>query len=86
MEAFLAKLDLLPVGHSEGSYAGRRYGVSLSASADGRRRWLYAEELGGADRVSCNVYLLGGGRPALRPCEMAADKVICFVLGLTNSP
>jgi hypothetical protein len=81
MERFLAKLDTLPAGYSEGHYAGRRYGVTLSASSDGRRRWLYGEELGGAGRVSANLYRLADGTVALRPCEMPAERVVDFVLG-----
>jgi hypothetical protein len=83
-DRFLAKLDSLPPGYSEGLYGGRRYGITLSSSPDGRRRWLFGEELGGPDRVSCNVYLLEGGRVALRPCEMPAAKVIDFVLELST--
>ena len=80
LAAFLTCLDKLPQGHTEGLYAGRRWGVTLSRSPDGRRRWLWGEELGGPDRVSCNVYLLGGSRAKLLPCEMPADKVIAFVM------
>jgi len=81
-EAFLDRLAALPLGYSEGLFAGRRYGITLSASADGRRRWLFGEELGGADRISCNLYRPAGRAPLLRPCEMPAEKVIDFVLGL----
>jgi hypothetical protein len=82
MDDFLARLALLPKGYSEGVYDGRRYGITLSSSADGRRRWLFGEELGGTGRISCNIYLLGAGRVALKPCEMPAAKVIHFVMGL----
>ncbi len=81
MDRFLAKLGTLPPGASEGRFAGRRYGLTLSASADGRRRWLYAEERGGPGRVSANLYRLADGSTALRPCEMPAERVIDFVLG-----
>jgi hypothetical protein len=77
---FIAKIDTLPTGYSEGGFDGRRYGVTLDMSADRRRRWLWAEELGGCDRISFNLYMLGGGRAALRPCEMPAAKVVDFVL------
>lgn len=70
----------MPVGYGEGSFDHRRYGVTLDASADRRRRWLYAEELGGTDRISFDLYALNDGRLALRPCEMPAAKVIDFVL------
>ena len=49
------------------------------------RQWpsakLYAEELGGPDRISLNIYAPPSGYPALRPCEMLIDKVTAFVLG-----
>lgn len=79
--AFLARLEVWPPGYAEGVYAGRRWGVTLTESADRRRVWLYGEELGGTARVSFNLYRLAGGRVALRPCEMPAEAVIAFVLG-----
>lgn len=82
---FLARLDRLPQGYGEGVYEGRRFGVTLTVSADKRRQWLYGEELGGRDRVSFNLYL-PSGRPALRPCEMPAEKVIDFVLNYQPDP
>lgn len=85
MAAFLARLDTLPAGYSDGLYRGRRYGVTIRSSEDGRRRWLYGEELGGPGRVSCNVYLLEGGDLALRPCEMPLDTVVRFVLEFSPS-
>ncbi|MFC0407473.1 hypothetical protein [Roseomonas elaeocarpi] len=81
-EPFLERIAALPLGYSEGLCDGRRYGITLRASADGRRRWLFAEELGGTDRISCNLYQPAGRAPLLRPCEMPATKVIEFVLGL----
>ena len=80
-ESFAARLDAMVPGYHEGHYDGRRFGVTLKVSADGRRRWLYAEELGGTDFVSANVFLLGGGRVLLKPCEMTEEKVVAFVLG-----
>ncbi|MFK3889198.1 hypothetical protein [Sphingomonas sp. NPDC079357] len=79
--AFLATLEDWPPGHGEGTYDGRRWGVTLAESADRRRLWLYGEELGGTLRISFNLYRLAGGRVALRPCEMPAATVIAFVLG-----
>ncbi|WAJ28686.1 hypothetical protein [Antarcticirhabdus aurantiaca] len=81
MDAFLAALDRLPSGYSEGVFEGRRYGATLNVSPDRRRVWLYAEELGGADRVSFNLYRLSGGRSALKPCEMSSAQVVGFVVG-----
>lgn len=80
MDAFLAALDRLPIGYSTGSYRGARWGVTISASVDGRRRWLWGEALNGTGTVSFNLYMLASG-PALRPCEMPAEEVIAFGVG-----
>ena len=81
LSRFLAHLDALPRGYGEGTFEGRRYGVTVRASEDGKRGWLFGEELGGTDRVSCNIYRLGGGRARLLPCEMPTEKVVAFGLG-----
>ncbi|MEH3158570.1 MAG: hypothetical protein PGN08_06265 [Sphingomonas taxi] len=83
--AFLDALAAMPKGYLEGDADGRRYGATVTRSPDGRRQWLYAEELGGEDRISFNLYLLESG-PALRPCEMPAKKVIAFVLAFRPNP
>jgi hypothetical protein len=85
MAEFLAAVEALPRGYGEGSYDGRRWGVTVTVSADARRWWLWGEELGGAGRVSFNLYRLAGG-PALRPCEMPADRVMAFVAGYSPDP
>jgi hypothetical protein len=77
---FMAAVEALPAGYSRGTCDGRRWGVTLDASIDGRRRWLYGEALDGSDHVSFNLYRLAAG-PALRPCEMPVEKVVRFVLG-----
>jgi hypothetical protein len=71
-----------PRGYFTARYAGRRYGVANTAHANGNSFKLFAEELGGADRISLNIYRPPGGTaPALRPCEMPVDKVTAFVTG-----
>ena len=75
------RLSGWPQGYFIARYDGRRYGVSNTAHAGGRSFKLYAEELGGADRISLNIYAPTSGEPALRPCEMPVDKVTAFVLG-----
>lgn len=77
---FLKHLDALPAGYREGTFEGRRYGVTRKASPDAKRVWLFGEALDGSDRISCNVYRLGDGRALLKPCEMPLDKVVDFVL------
>lgn len=79
--AFVATLEALPRGYSEGLYGERRYGVTIRRSDDGRRWWLFGRELGGTDIVSLNLYRTASGRIELRPCEMPAEKVIAFVRG-----
>lgn len=81
---FLQKFLRLPGGYRDVTFNGRRYGVSIDVSADGRRRKLFAEELGGTDHVSFNLYLLDGKPPLLKPCEMPAEKVINFVLSFED--
>jgi hypothetical protein len=45
---------------------------------------LYAEELGGNDSVSANVYLSSTG-PILKACEMPEEKVIAFLRGWSQT-
>ena len=78
-ELMRATLAAWPQGYFTASFRGRRYGVSNTSHAGGRSRKLYAEELGGTDFVSLNLYEPGHGDPALRPCEMPVEKVIDFV-------
>jgi hypothetical protein len=61
MDQFLAALDRLPIGYSEGRYAGHRWSVTLDMAADRRRCWLWGEQLGGTGRVSFNLYRLADG-------------------------
>lgn len=76
-EAFAA----LPSGYSEGVFGGRRYGVSIKRSTDGRRNSLFARELAGTDFVSFNLFHLQDEQTLLKPCEMSIEKVITFVVG-----
>jgi len=78
--AFLAAFDALPVGGYGGTYDGRRYRIMKSRFADARSQKLEAEELGGADYVSLNLYRLASGMTILKPCEMPEAKVRDFVL------
>ncbi|MEO6013782.1 MAG: hypothetical protein ABIQ30_09400 [Devosia sp.] len=73
-------LSLWPLGYFTATYNDRRYGVTRSVHANGRSMKLWAEELGGADRISLNIYQPPSGDPALKPCEMPIDKVTAFVL------
>lgn len=77
---FLERFLQLKPGHRYVSLNGERYGMTVSVSPDGKRRKLYAEQLGGTDHISFNLYLLKDGPPLLKPCEMPTEKVIDFVL------
>ena len=81
MTGFAAALAALPLGTFTGTAAGRRYVVTKSAFSAGKSIKLVAEELGGTDYISLNWYDLASGA-RLKPCEMPAEKVTDFVLGL----
>jgi hypothetical protein len=81
-QTFVTRFDSLPLGAYGGTFEGRRYRVVKSQMVTGRSQKLEAEELGGADYISFNLYRLAGGEAILKPCEMPATKVIDFVLGL----
>lgn len=82
-QAFQSAFDALPEGSFQGLAHGKRYVVSKTrASNDGRAWKLVAEELGGADYISLNLYRLSTG-DRLFPCEMPLLKVERFVLDLT---
>jgi hypothetical protein len=70
-----------PLGWFIGNYRSRRYGITRSVHAEGRSMKLFAEELGGPDRISLNIFAPPTGAPTLKPCEMPVDKVTAFVLG-----
>ncbi len=74
--------DRIPAGWSVMRWDGRPYGVTRTVSAGGRVQKLYAEELGGTDVVSANLY----ARDQLRPCEMPAAKVLGFLTTATPAP
>ncbi|GAC1044700.1 hypothetical protein [Rhizobium sp. No.120] len=81
LSGFEDALAKLPDGYSEGRFQDRPWGVTVKRSTDGKRIWLYGEELGGTDIVSFNLYMLSGGNLSLKPCEMSSSKVVNFVLG-----
>ena len=73
------RLERFPDGTSFGRFRGRRYRVHVSRPLE-RIVKLYAEELGGNDVVSFNLYALQDAGETLKPCEMSSAKVIQFVL------
>ncbi len=83
MDDFVAAFDALPVGGYGGTYLGNRYRITKTIFATGRSQKLEAEELGGSDYISFNLYRLADGTALLKPCEMTEDKVTAFVFGVT---
>ncbi|MCV6593917.1 MAG: hypothetical protein OIF48_13255 [Silicimonas sp.] len=82
LAAFVAAFDALPEGGYGGTFEGRRYRITKTLMATGRSQKLEAEELGGSDYISFNLYRLSDGTALLKPCEMPQDKVVAFVLGV----
>jgi hypothetical protein len=80
--AFLAAFDALPMGAYGGTFEGRRYRIVKSRFSAARSQKLEAEELGGNDYISMNLYRLASGAALLKPCEMPEEKVRAFVLGV----
>ena len=81
--AFLEAFDALPNGGYGGTFRGRRYRLNKSQFSQARSQKLEAEELGGNDYISFNLYRLADGTALLKPCEMAPEKVEEFVLGVS---
>jgi hypothetical protein len=81
LQDFLAAFDALPFGTVMGTAYGRRYVVVKSGFSGGASQKLVAEELGGTDYISLNLYRTRNGA-LLRPCEMPEAKGIAFVLDL----
>ncbi|WP_273446745.1 peptide methionine sulfoxide reductase [Neolewinella agarilytica] len=75
------KLLLVPLGYSTGSFRGKTYGLSHRSFNGGRSHKLFAEELGGTDFISLNLYKTRAGLQ-LKPCEMPEEKVIDFLEAL----
>ena len=74
----VARLTALPCGTTRGKAHGKSFVASVSHFNAGQSIKLVAEELGGTDYISLNLYLLETG-PRLYPCEMPAEKVIAFL-------
>lgn len=77
---FETALARIPDGYVEGDFRGKRWGATTTRSDDGRRTWLFAEELSGSDIVSFNLCRTSAG-PTLKRCEMSSSKVMGFVRG-----
>jgi hypothetical protein len=71
-------VDRVPVGWTLVEYDGRRYGLTRVDHVGGRSVAIYAEEFGGADVISANVYRTSAGE-RLNACEMPDAKVLAFL-------
>ena len=80
-DSFVAAFDALPPGTFTGRAHGRAYSVTRNGLSRGRAQKLVAEELGGADCISLNLYRTGTG-DRLKPCEMPVETVRSFVIVL----
>ena len=76
MTDLIKLVERLPEGWSTGIFEGRTYGVTRSSAAGGRSISVYAEEFGGRDVVSANVYRTVAG-DLLKPCEMPSATRDC---------
>ena len=81
-DAFLSAFFALPLGTFTGRVGDRRYVTTRSNLVGGKSHKLVAQELGGTDYISLNLYLTQASGALLRPCEMPAEKVVSFVLAL----
>lgn len=79
-----ALLAAIPGGWSRVEVDGRAYGLTRTDHVDGRTVTLYAEELGGPDVVSANIWRTADG-DVLRPCEMPAEKVLGFLRSVSGA-
>lgn len=72
LDALVARV---PRGWSRQLIDGRVWGITRVDRAGGRSSTIDGEELGGARRMSANVWRTGSGT-LLRPCEMPAEQVL----------
>ena len=82
---FVTAFDALPTGGYGGTFHGNRYRITKRQMSNGRSQKLEAEELGGPDHISFNLYRLASGQVLLKPCEMLEEEVVEFVLGVDLS-
>jgi hypothetical protein len=73
-------LKRIPDGWTLVMYERRHYGLTRTTRVHGRSISIFAEELGGPDLISANVYRTRQAEH-LRPCEMPDAKVLAFLRG-----
>lgn len=80
-------VDRIPAGWTTVAFEGRRYALTRTSRVSGRSVKVYAEELGGSDLISANVYQTSATL-LLRSCEIPDAKVLAFLRGWScvNAP
>ena len=73
-----AMVDRVPEGWTVVAYEGRSYGLTRTTRVHGQSNSISAEELGGDDLISANVYRTRKAEH-LRPCEVSEAKVLAFL-------
>ncbi len=77
-----ALVEKVPEGWTRARYEGRQYGLTRTTRVSGRSISVLAEELGGPDLISANVYRTLEAEH-LHACEMPEAKVLAFLRGWT---
>lgn len=77
-----ALVGRVPEGWTRATYNGRAYGLARTTRVGGRSITISAEELGGTDLISANVYRTATA-DHLRACEMPTAKVLAFLRAWT---
>jgi len=73
-------LERVPVGWTRVTFEGRPYGLSRVDRVGARVVTVTAEELGGPDFLSANIYRTTAA-DLLRSCEIPDAKVLAFLRG-----
>lgn len=73
----LKGIESLPEGYSFGMYKEKKYGITKTIFNAGSSLKIYAEDLGGTDFVSLNMYTIKN-KNLIKPCEMPLSKVAHF--------
>lgn len=77
----LAQLvDRVPEGWTMVVFDGRSYALTRTTRVGGRSVTIFAEELGGTDVISANIFRTSG-TDQLKACEMPDVKVLEFLRG-----
>lgn len=73
-------VNRVPEGWNIVVFDGRRYALTRTTRVGGRSVTLFAEELGGSDVISANIFRTSGAH-LLKSCEMPDIKVLEFLRG-----